>query len=48
MRKKEADKADGTELICVSIKMNYVISMYVVPVNVQSKIPNGEVRTGYA
>ena len=33
-RKKEADKADNTELICASTNMNKVISMCVVPVKV--------------
>ena len=45
IRKKEAGKADSTELICASKKMNQVTSMCLVPVKVRSKISNTEVRT---
>ena len=43
IRKKAADKADSTELICASTKMSQVISICVVPVKVRSKISNTEV-----
>ena len=45
IRRKEADQADSTGLIYASTKMNQVISMYVVPLKVRSKILNIEVRT---
>ena len=38
IRKKEANKADKTGLTCESTKMNRVISMYNVPVKLQSKV----------
>ena len=43
IRKKEADKIDSAGLTYASTKMNYVISMFVVPVKVQSKIWNTDV-----
>ena len=45
IRKKEADKAESTELIFASTKMNQIISMYVVLVKFRSKTSNTEVRT---
>ena len=45
IRKKKADKADSTELISASTRMNQVINMCVVPVKVRSKILNTEVKT---
>ena len=45
IRRKEADQTDSTGLIYASTKMNQVISMYVVPLKVRSKISNIEVRT---
>ena len=38
IRKKEADKADSTELIRSSTKMKQVISMWVVPVKARPKL----------